>query len=171
MNQQDRIGTRFTYAMLGGVMLTGCALGEAHGYRVVHSDANVRYEPGPMTLEVSLTAGGDGTGASSVDEHAAFTRAMAVQFEQNTEHFQLVPVEGEHEHTLRVTSLEFVGRGTETHVTGTVAIVDGTTGRVTTELEMEATVAATDEEAETLAGQAFGERLAHYIENRGNYHL
>ena len=169
MTRKNRTWAGLLSAMLGGVMLTGCALGEAHGYRVVHSDSHVQYAPGAMTMEVAPTAGGDETSPSG-NSFGAFARAMADQFEENTEHFELVSAESAHEHTLRVTSLAVVPQASETHVTATIAIVDGT-GRVTTELEMEITVTALGEAAETLAGQAFGERLAHYIENRGNYHL
>jgi hypothetical protein len=170
MTRKNSTWAGLLYAMLGGVMLTGCALGEAHGYRVVHSDSHVQYAPGAMTMEVAPTAGGDETSPSSGDTFTAFARALADHFEQNTEHYELVAAEGAHEHTLRVTALDFVPGASETHVTATIAIMDGT-GRVTTELEMEVTVTALGEEAETLAGHVFGERLAHYIENRGNYHL
>ncbi len=155
---------------LFAIFVGACALGEAHGYRVVHTDSHVDYAPGAMSLEVATSSGGDASDAVTPADTAAFERAMSSRFEDSTEHYSLVTAETDHEHTVRVTALSFTPAESGTAVAGTVEIVDGT-GRTTTALEIEVTVAATGVEAQELAGTAFGERVGHYIEHRDRYHL
>jgi hypothetical protein len=161
------------FALLFGALLctTGCSMSAMHGYDVVRSDMHVEYEHGPLGLET--TAGGESSagsvaaGAQPFDREA-FGRAMHASLTTSAPDFTLVDASQDPPHILRVAAIELTPSDEGTRVRGGVEIVDRN-GVVTSELAIELTVPR-GEDAAAHAGEAFGARVGHYIENRENYH-
>lgn len=151
----------------------GCSYAQMHGYEVVHSDMRVEYERGPIGFDTTaMTGAGGDAGDAMVREdfsHSVFLEAMRGELATSASHFTLVGASEAPPHTLRLGGLEISDQGDATRVRGDVDIVDAG-GRVTSQLRIDVTVPDTGERAATLAGEAFGQRVGHYIENRENYH-
>lgn len=146
--------------------LVGCG---GAGYEVLRSDARTEYPEGPMGFVVpSVTAGGEGMAGFSVE---AFATAMQASLAEHAPHFEL-RVEGQGAEappfTIRVDSLARL-EGETPRVRGRVVFVD-TSGRVTSELQIDAAVSDLGEAGAREAGAHFGDRVAHYVETREHHH-
>jgi hypothetical protein len=156
-------------AALSMLLAPGCSYATLNGYDVVQSDMEVEYEPGPMGLQT--TAGGDVAthpGPSDAFSRAHFERSLEGALAQNAPDYRFVAPSAEPEHTVRVGAVEVTPVADGTEVTGNVEIVDRE-GRVTSELHVEHTVPR-GQDVDAQAGEVFGARIAHYLENRERYH-
>lgn len=161
-------------SLLGG----GC-YSQLNGYEVVHSDMEVEYEAGPIGFAgpgaSTVTTGGEAAATEPAATErepgfdAAFTRAMEERLRVAASHFTLVGPSESPPHTLRVDRIEVAEMESGTNVRGEVSIVDRR-GRVTTQLRIDVRVPERGEAAAGAAGDVFGARVAHYIENRENFH-
>lgn len=155
--------------LLPGILLAlslgvaGCSFAQLHGYEVAHSNMDVEYRPGPIGLRTS---------SEGPVEHAQdrFDDALEQSLARSAEGFQLVPASEGPRHTVHVRLLDVAQDGEAMRVRGEVDIHDRN-GTVSSQLRIDLTVPAeSGDEAMTLAGHAFGERVGDYLRNRERYH-
>lgn len=143
--------------------LSGCSFAQLHGYEVAHSNMDVEYRPGPIGLRTS---------SEGPVEHAQerFEASLRSSLAASASEFELVAPSARPRHTVHVRLLDIAPDAGNTRVRGEVDIHDRN-GSVSSQLRIDLTIpAASDEEAMTLAGDAFGERVGDYLRNRERYH-
>lgn len=141
----------------------GCSFAQLHGYEVAHSNMDVEYRPGPIGLRTS---------SEGPVEHAQdrFDDALRQSLARSADEFQLVPPSEAPRHTVHVRLIDVVQDAEATRVRGEVDIHDRN-GTVSSQLRIDLTVPAeSGDEAMSLAGHAFGERVGDYLRNRERYH-
>lgn len=162
--------TTVLVAALSMLLSPGCSYAALNGYDVVSSDMHVDYEHGPIGLTTATSGGDVATHDAPADafSHDHFDRSLTGALSANAPDYSFVAPTGDVEHTVRVGAVNVTPVADGTEVVGNVEIVDRA-GRVTTELRVALTVPR-GEDVDAKAGEAFGTRIAHYLENRERYH-
>lgn len=139
----------------------GCSYAQMHGYAVVRTDADVRYEEGPFALLPVVAS----DPAHPAPLEAGVRRGILARAPE------FVPTSTA-ETSSFVVRLEVERAAVEagrTHIQARIEIASPD-GAVTSSLATDHTVEGTDPAAVERIGEAFGARLAHYLRERERYH-
>lgn len=139
--------------------LAGCSYSQMHGYRVVHTDSEVRYEPGRFALHSVENTNPTHSLSAPIE------RALRVELGERAPEFVPTATPGNAEFAVRVHVVNTARTALGTSVEARIEILDPE-GNVTTVLQTEHDVAGSGHAAAWQVGRELGARLAHYLRER-----